>query len=971
MLDARGKPSDDHARFLGIFEQVAQTVAYAHARGVIHRDLKPSNVMVGAFREVQVMDWGLAKVLKEGGVADDERSQTPPNEVSVVRTVRSGSEVDASQAGSVLGTPAYMSPEQAAGDLDAVDERADVFGLGSILCEILTGRPAYTGRTGHEILRKAARGDTTDALARLGASGADPDLRALAGDCLAVEPRDRPRDAGVVAARLTAHLGEVQEKLRSSELARVEAYARAEEAQHTAVAAQARLRAERKGRRLTMALAASVFAVAGIAMVAANQYRLIAHQKERLRNEAVELARVEVAAKNELEASLYFHRIALAHRELLADNLGRAQALLKDCPAGLRQWEWDYLNRLCRVEPMILRGSEKGVCGAAFSPDGRLLAAANGDGAIGLFDVETGERLQPLLGHKDYVFTVVFHPDGKHLASASADRTVKVWDLTTKKETFSRAGLKGVFTGAAYSLAFSPDGRRLASGGEDESIIISDATSGQELFRLPGHEGLARSVAFSPDGLLLASGNWRGFLRIWDAQTYQLLHTIPTQDYSISASGFPITAVAFSPDSRWLATANYDRLVKIWDVRTGARIHTVRGHTGLVIGLAFSRDGRRLASGGEDKTVKLWNADTGQEVLNLRGHTAQCQCVTFSPDGRRLASANLDATIRIWDATPLKGNEGLESLTLPHGHEVWSVAFSPDGRWIASGSWDNTVKLWDATSGAPLYTLDHSGPVFCVAFRPPDGKHLASTVLLGGPSVVTVWDTTTYQKDFPIPQDDPVYCLAFSPDGQYLICPKQGPNKTVGVWDARTGKEMGILGRHGHDVWCLKFSPDGRRLASVGNDFTLKLWDATRLLQEQEPLRTVRLPRVVGFGDRLAFSPDSLHFVTGGEEHEVKVWDAASGRSIETLRGHTGDVFCVAVSPDGHWLASAGEDTTVRLWDAKSWALLHTLRGHIGLVSSLAFSPDSRSLASGSRDRTVKVWDLVKLSKDNAEQRSR
>jgi eukaryotic-like serine/threonine-protein kinase len=204
---------------------------------------------------------------------------------------------------------------------------------------------------------------------------------------------------------------------------------------------------------LTMALAASVFAVAGIAMVAANQYRLDAHQKERLRDEAVKLARREVKAKNELEASLYFHRIALAHRELSADNLGRAQDLLDECPAGLRQWEWYYLQRLCRVEPMILRGSEKGVYGAAFSPDGRRLAAANGDGTIRLFNVETGDELLTLPGHKDYVFSVAFSPDGNHVASASADRTVKVWDLTTRLATLTHEGNGGVFAGTAYGVA--------------------------------------------------------------------------------------------------------------------------------------------------------------------------------------------------------------------------------------------------------------------------------------------------------------------------------------------------------------------------------------------------------------------------------------------------------------------------------------------------------------------------------------
>ena len=158
LLKERAGPAHDLPRFLGIFEQVCQTMAYAHARGVIHRDLKPSNIMVGSFGEVQVMDWGLAKVLPQGGTADEPRPDPDEAAVSVIRTVRSGSDADESRPGSVLGTPAYMAPEQAGGDVEAIDERADVFGLGSILCEILTGRPAYTGPSSEAILRKAMRG---------------------------------------------------------------------------------------------------------------------------------------------------------------------------------------------------------------------------------------------------------------------------------------------------------------------------------------------------------------------------------------------------------------------------------------------------------------------------------------------------------------------------------------------------------------------------------------------------------------------------------------------------------------------------------------------------------------------------------------------------------------------------------------------------------------------------------------------
>ncbi len=243
LLKERSSPADDLPRFVGIFHQIAQTVAYAHSKRVIHRDLKPPNVMVGAFGEVQVMDWGLAKVLGDG-----ESSDSAPTEsetvVSLVQTARSGAESEATSAGSKMGTPAYMAPEQARGEVDRTDERADVFGLGAILCEVLTGSPAYTGRNGAEVMRKAEFADISDALARLDACKADPELVALARRCLAREPEDRPRDASGVASAVAGHLAGVQDRLRKAEIARAEAAARAE--------------AERSKRKLTAALAAAV-----------------------------------------------------------------------------------------------------------------------------------------------------------------------------------------------------------------------------------------------------------------------------------------------------------------------------------------------------------------------------------------------------------------------------------------------------------------------------------------------------------------------------------------------------------------------------------------------------------------------------------------------------------------------------------------------------------------------------------------
>jgi len=250
LLEARTNPAEDQARFLAIFEQVCQTMAYAHACGVIHRDLKPSNIMVGSFGEVQVMDWGLAKVIAQGGVADEERSLRTLADAERVRTMRSGSAVDESLAGSVLGTPSYMSPEQALGRLDTLDERADVFGLGALLCEILTGLPPYSAPSGDEVYRQAARADLSQTHARLDDCGADTELVALAKSCLAAAARDRPRNGGLVVATLTAHLAKVQERLKAAELARVRADSRAAE--------------ERKRRLLVAGLAAALLALAAL-----------------------------------------------------------------------------------------------------------------------------------------------------------------------------------------------------------------------------------------------------------------------------------------------------------------------------------------------------------------------------------------------------------------------------------------------------------------------------------------------------------------------------------------------------------------------------------------------------------------------------------------------------------------------------------------------------------------------------------
>jgi tetratricopeptide (TPR) repeat protein len=314
LLEQRTDPAQDRPRWLKVFEQVCQTLAYAHARGVIHRDLKPSNVMVGAFGEVQVMDWGLAKVLGQ------RRRSSSPSEPD--RREQPGGSLEHTQPGAVLGTLGYMAPEQARGEVDRLDERCDVFGLGAILCQVLTGKPPYDGPP-TQVFMQARLGHLAPTYLRLESSAADAELIALAKGCLAAQPEDRPRDAGTVAAAMTAYLESVEVRLRQAELARAAEQARAEEAQATARAADARARAERQARRLTLALGAAVLALVvvgggGTAWYAQQRADRLARLDGLLHESELALDRDERADERTAPAEHEKARVALGQAEEVA-----------------------------------------------------------------------------------------------------------------------------------------------------------------------------------------------------------------------------------------------------------------------------------------------------------------------------------------------------------------------------------------------------------------------------------------------------------------------------------------------------------------------------------------------------------------------------------------------------------------------------------------------------------------------------
>jgi WD40 repeat protein/serine/threonine protein kinase len=896
---------------------VADAVAYMHSRGVLHRDIKPANILLspeckglsaesdGSPLSTQhselstfvpkLTDFGLAKVM------DDGMRQT--------------------QTGAVLGTPAYMSPEQAAGK-EELGPACDVYALGVLLFEILTGQPPFQAESGAELLRQIAS-EEPPALRRL-RRAVPRDLETICLHCLHKDPGQRYAGARELADDLRRFL-------------RCEPIQARPPRMWSCVGRWSR----RHARSLVIVAAALVATLGTLALVRsrttppAQPDSWQAHLKEQqeLQSWHLHYASQISAAEQAWEGQ---HLVTLGE---LLDGLRPASG-----QPDRRGFEWHYLWQ--RYQEAGFRFPRHGgFKRVAYAPDGRLLATAGTEGCICLWDTATAHLRHEFPAHRGAVRALAFGPDGQTLASGGDDGCIRRWDPGSGRLLDTWQGHQA----PVNCLAFSADGRTLASGGDDHQLLLWKAATGQQFARCIGHEKQVHAVAFVPQRNLLLSGAMDGTVRVWDGTTGEPLRILPTSGYRL----------ALSPDGRWLVSGGNDGQVRLWDTRSWQMVATIPGTGPRVDSLAFSPAGGIFAEAtcsdnSPVRTVRLWDLTFPKKTvpptpgmwatLKIQG------CVTglaFAPRGRSLAIAGDQDAIRLWN--PRHPSEPLPVAISHAPDEAWCVAFAPDGKTLVSGG-DNEhllppLKLSDATTGKTLWTSrGHQALVSTVACS-PDGKWIASGS----------YDHTVHLTKAASGEVDailkghtaPLRCLAFSPDGRLLA--SAGRDRCVILWDVATRQRLRTFLGHTDEIRGLVFLPDGQRLVSAGLDKTVRTWQVST----GEALALVESASGI---DGLAVSSDGKLLAWGGEDGLSVVFDPASGQQRPLASAHLGQVRALAFSPDGRTLATAGKDHLIQLWDSATGLHLLTLRGNLQELHGLAFSPRGDALASASHDGAVKIW---------------
>ena len=929
---------------LDLFIQVCRAIQHAHQKGVIHRDIKPSNVLVATQDGApvpKVIDFGIAKAT-QGKLTDD--------------TVFTAFE-------QFLGTPTYMSPEQAQlGSLD-VDTRSDIYSLGVLLYELLTGTTPFDTKelaaAGLDEIRRTIReqdpvrpstrlstmltGELTPTAQRRQTEAPKlihllrGDLDWIAMKCLEKDRTRRYETANGLARDIERHLNNEPVLARPPSAAyRTQKFVRRNKLLVTAAAA------------IATVLVLGVLVSAWQAFRAAREARLAESEG----------ARAKLAAET-LGQNLYVADVGLAFQAWESGNAGRARELLeqqrpRNGETDLRGFEWYYLNELCRPQELFTfpPGPEP-IFGLACSPDGRFAAAGQQNGKVRLLDI-VGRRDAGWLQAPDWenpgssaAYSVAFSPDGKRLVATSVTkRRLDLWDVQSQRYEGALVG----HTNDVIGAQFSPDGQLIVSTAcelynrtNSGQIFLWDAHTRARLFALSVPAANSWKPAFSPEGRLLATPLSDGTIILWDlTQRERLKRTFgPHRDI--------VSCVCFSPDGKQFATASMDQTVRLWNVGDGQE-YLVGWHNAPVDCVVFSRDGRWLASSSRDHTVKLWEArDLSKPPVIFHGHSGRIWSLDFSPDSQTLVSGSLDRTVRLWDVGAWQ-NETI----LNRDSAALGLRFSPDGR-LTGRSQGGRFLVRDLVSGRLVAELPTSD-----AFFSPNGELLVAIMATNS---FSVWNTrdftllTNVQTEAKLERPP-----CFSPDGQ-LLAIRRSSNavefRDTSDWQLHHLWKPGEGGKNtsedlvysaiSYTMIGLGFSPDGELLALASGEGSVRIYALS------SPRQVRRLQTGLKRLNNLAWLPHSRTLALASRlDSTVQLWDLAR-QDHKVLNSEAGNVFAIAVSPDSKTLAVGTQDGTIVLWNLRTLRQMATLKAHLTYVGGLAFSPDGQILVSQAGDG-VRVW---------------
>ncbi|HEX5105116.1 MAG TPA: protein kinase, partial [Pirellulaceae bacterium] len=928
---------------LDLFMAICQAIQHAHTKGIIHRDIKPTNVLVtrqDGQPVVKVIDFGIAKAMGQR---------------LTERTLFTG-------FAQMIGTPLYMSPEQAELSSTDIDTRSDIYSLGVLLYELLTGSTPVNKKqlkeaAFDEIRRIIREDEPPKPSTRISSAESAPSIAAQRH----TEPAKLAR---LVRGELDWIVMKALEKDRNRRYETASGFARDIERYLNdepvlACPPSAAYRFGKFARRNRGALAIASVAVLSVllALVGLTVSNVLITQEKNLKVDALEKVKLnekaantqkgiaernatkareqeQKATVNEKKAKFsellarrryYAAQMNLAMQAWEAGQAARVLALLesqrpKIDEEDLRTFEWYYLWRLCQggLRHRFPTVNHDNSAVLALSPDGLTLASGFGND-VKLWDTLTGQEKKTLSGHSTMVNQLAFTSSGILISSDNV--TFRIWNPATAAEQLVPIAGSG---NGGDRFAISGDGKILVID-LPAGITLCDLDTGQQSV-VEGSAGTNRFgiVAVDAGVQRVAACRDNSLIRVWerDGANWRELPSIPEHGWC--------PCLAFSPDGKSLAVSG---TLRCYDPATGKLQLTPLGHTGGVLSVGYSADGKTLVSTGHDQTARLWDAATGRQLACL-AHPVMVYGAALSADGKVAATAG--DGVRVWDTTPLD-----ETVILAHTAAVLAVALSRDGKTLASAGNDGT-KLWNLPERKEVKSFPPSKDV---AFF-PDDKALALFRTSGTIELFNI----TGERQAELKGHTSARSLAVSPDGKCLASACYEPEAIL--WDLHTRQQRSKLKMSGQ-LPEVAFSRDGQILAAGSQFGAVKLFEAAT---GRETATLQRFEFASTFITGLAFSRDSALVAAANGEGQVQVWEIATGRLHAALRGHASTVAGLSFSPDGQTLATASADHTVKLWDVVTGQERFTLKGHKGPVTAVEFMPDGNTLITASEDGTVRLW---------------